>query len=79
MCVLSETLALTPEYTNCQEIYIFLPVLFHCWTICCINISCEHMVSLTDAHVANSFIRDVTSESRFPHLPAEEADREVEK
>ncbi len=37
------------------------------------------MVSLTSAHMANSFIRDVTSESSFHYLPVEEADREVEK
>ena len=37
------------------------------------------MVSLTNAHAANSFIRDVTSESSFHYLPVEEADREVEK
>lgn len=37
------------------------------------------MARLMNAHAANSFIRDVTSESRFPCLPVEEADREAEK
>lgn len=34
---------------------------------------------LTNAHAANSFIRDVTCESRLHYLPVEEADREVRR
>lgn len=69
----------TPEYTNRQEIFILRLFCFSAGQslclICCITIGCEHMVSLTNAHTANSFIRDVTSESSFHYLPVEEADR----